>query len=159
MRPLYDYGEAVRVTRNIRNDGTYPGATKGALLVRRGSIGYIRNVGVFLQDQIIYSVDFLASRLLVGCREQELIPAEAPWKESRFEIRDRVYAELALAIKGLVVVPAGEAGEVIEVLRDVPEQVHYHVRFKGLTLQVPESSLKSCDAQEIVSMTQGTCWI
>ncbi len=151
MRPLYDYGEAVRVNRNIRNDGTYPGVVKGILLVRRGSIGYVRNVGVFLQDQIIYSVDFLGSGRLVGCREQELIPAEAPWKECRFEIRDKVSAELALAVRGRVVVQAGEIGEVITVLPDMLEQVHYQVRFRGLTLQVPETSLKQCDSQEIVS--------
>jgi nitrogen fixation protein NifZ len=143
MRPHYDFGDEVRVTRNIRNDGTFPGTVKGTLLARRGSVGYIRNVGTFLQDQIIYSVDFLDSGRLVGCREQELIPAEAPWKESRFEIRDIVCCELALAIGGQVVVPADEVGEVIKVLRDMPDQVYYHVRFKELTLRVPETSLRS----------------
>ena len=49
----YDYGESVRVIRNVRNDGTYPGLDVGAFLVRRGSIGYVVNVGTFLQDQVI----------------------------------------------------------------------------------------------------------
>ena len=150
MQPIYDYGEAVRVIRNIRNDGTYPGASKGTLLARRGSVGYVRDVGVFLQDQIIYSVDFLDSGRLVGCREQELVPAKASWQESRFGIRDSVYADLPLAIKGRIVVPVGEAGEVTEVLHQVPGEVYYHVRFKGITLRVPETSL---NFQEVVSKT------
>ena len=60
MRPRFEYGEAVRVIRNVRNDGTFPGEPTGRLLIRRGSIGYVRDVGTFLQDQLIYSVDFFA---------------------------------------------------------------------------------------------------
>lgn len=52
----WDYGDGVRLIRNVRNDGTYPGLDPGAPLVRRGSIGYVVNVGTFLQDQVIYSV-------------------------------------------------------------------------------------------------------
>lgn len=58
MNARWDYGEAVRLTRNVRNDGTYPGLDPGDPLVRRGSIGYVVDVGTFLQDQIIYSVNF-----------------------------------------------------------------------------------------------------
>jgi hypothetical protein len=71
--PRWDYGDAVRVTRNVRNDGTFPGVPTGDLLVRRGRIGHVRDVGTFLQDQIIYSVHFLAEGRLVGCREDELV--------------------------------------------------------------------------------------
>lgn len=53
MLSEYDYGENVRVLRNVRNDGTYPGVDVGKLLVRRGSVGDVRDVGTFLQDQII----------------------------------------------------------------------------------------------------------
>ena len=49
----FDYGQAVRVIRNIRDDGTYPGAQRGTLLVRRGSVGFVRNRGTFLQDQVM----------------------------------------------------------------------------------------------------------
>jgi nitrogen fixation protein NifZ len=35
MRPRFDYGDAVRVIRNVRNDGTFPGQKTGNLLVRR----------------------------------------------------------------------------------------------------------------------------
>ena len=33
MLPRWDYGDAVRVTRNVRNDGTFPGVPTGDLLV------------------------------------------------------------------------------------------------------------------------------
>lgn len=141
MLPQYDYGSAVRVIRNVRNDGTYPGLATGAPLVRRGSIGYVRNVGTFLQDQIIYSVHFLDQGRVVGCREEELIAADAPWTPSRFEFRDTVRSARRLSIGGVVRVELDEAGEIIKVLRDHPEQVHYHVMFASGVLQVPESAL------------------
>lgn len=141
MRPRYDYGEAVRVVRNVRNDGTYPGLETGTLLIRRGSVGYVMNVGTFLQDQIIYTVHFLESQRLVGCREEELIPAADPWTPSRYEFRDKVKSRLPLAIEGQVIVTQGMAGEVMKVIRDQSEQVHYHVSFNGKVLSVPESAL------------------
>lgn len=138
----YDYGDAVRVTRNVRNDGTYPGLDVGAFLVRRGSVGYVVNVGTFLQDQVIYSVHFLDEQKMVGCREEELIPADSPWKPSRYEFRDKVVSRLSLAVGGEIVAAAGAEGEILRVLRDYDaEQMHYHVRFPGRTLLVPESSL------------------
>ncbi len=142
MRPRFDYGERVRVTRNVRNDGTYPGLDTGTLLVRRGSVGYVRNVGTFLQDQIIYSVHFLDAGRLVGCREEELIPGGEPWVPSRFEFRDSVAPRMALAVAGEVVARPGDVGEVLKVVRDAPGGVIYHVRFPGRTLVVPEASLE-----------------
>jgi len=138
----YDYGDEVRVIRNVRNDGTYPGLDVGAPLVRRGSVGFVVNVGTFLQDQVIYSVHFLNEQRLVGCREEELIPADAPWTASRFEFRDKVISRISLAVDGEIVAAAGAEGEIIKILRnDDPAQVQYHVRFPGRTLQVPESVL------------------
>lgn len=142
----YDYGDAVRVIRNVRNDGTYPGLDMGAFLVRRGSVGYVVNVGTFLQDQVIYSVHFLAEERLVGCREEELIPADAEWTPSRFEFRDKVRSAVNLAVNGEIIAPIGEQGEILKVLRNEdPEQVQYHVRFPGRTLQVPEQALAPMD--------------
>jgi len=92
MNTKWEYGEAVRLTRNVRNDGTYPGLDPGAPLVRRGSIGYVVDVGTFLQDQIIYSVNFLEEGKIVGCREEELIGGDDPWTPSRFEFREKVRA-------------------------------------------------------------------
>ncbi len=97
MLPRWDYGDAVRVTRNVRNDGTFPGIHVCELLVRRVSIGPVRSVGTFLQDQIIYSVHFLDEGRVVGCREEELIGLDEPWIESRFEVRQKVRAARALA--------------------------------------------------------------
>jgi nitrogen fixation protein NifZ len=147
MRPEYDYGDEVRVLRNVRNDGTYPGEPTGALLIRRGSTGFVRDVGTFLQDQIIYSVHFLDSDRIVGCRTEELQHADAPWTPSRFEFRDQVVARLPLGLQGRVLVEAGEVGEVIRVLRDHPGGVAYHVHFPNRnTLIVPETALTEPEA-------------
>lgn len=143
MSPLYDYGDAVRVIRNIRNDGDYPHVDIGELLIRRGSVGFVRNMGVFLQDQIIYSVHFIdQDGITVGCRETELIPADAPWTPNRFEFRDTVVNRVALAINEEIVVAAGSQGEIVRVLRGERDGVIYHVRFAGRTLLVPETVLE-----------------
>ncbi len=141
MRPQFEFGHAVRVVRNVRNDGTFPGEPTGALLIRRGSVGFVRNVGTFLQDQIIYEVHFLDADRVVGCRESELIDAEAPWTPCRFESRERVAAALALAHQGEILVRAGERGEVLKVQREGPEGVVYDVIFGDRVLCVPESGL------------------
>jgi len=141
MRPRFDYGDVVRVIRNVRNDGTFPGEDIGKVLVRCGSVGYIQNVGTFLQDQIIYSVHFVDIDRVVGCREEELLTEEEPWVPNHFDFRDKVVARIPLAIRGEVAVAAGSDGEVLKVLRDAPGGVAYHVRFLGRTLQVPETAL------------------
>ena len=141
MKPHYDYGDEVRVTRNVRNDGTYPGKEVGEFLLRRGSVGYVQNVGTYLQEYTIYSVHFVEADVLVGCKEDELIPASDPWVPSLFEFRDKVNANIPLSIHGEVVVEPGTTGEVLKVLRDESVVVQYHVRFPGRTLQVPESAL------------------
>ncbi|MEW8396931.1 MAG: nitrogen fixation protein NifZ, partial [Candidatus Thiodiazotropha sp.] len=137
MRPKFEYGEQVRVVRNLRNDGTYPGEATGRLLVRRGSVGFVRDVGTFLQDQLIYSVDFLDANRRVGCREQELQPASDPWIPTRFEFRDKVTPRLTLAIQGEVIARPGDAAEIEKVLRDYPGGPAYHLRVNGRTLQGP----------------------
>ncbi|NJD07111.1 MAG: nitrogen fixation protein NifZ [Methylococcaceae bacterium] len=145
----FEYGEQVRVIRNVRNDGTYPGLDVGAFLVRRGSTGYVMNVGTFLQDQVIYSVHFLNEQKMVGCRQEELIRADEPWQPSRYEFRDKVRCRLKLAVQGEIVADIGDEGEILKVLRDHdPSQVYYHVRFPGRTLVVPESSLLPAAGKE-----------
>jgi nitrogen fixation protein NifZ len=144
MEQRFDFGAAVRLTRNVRNDGTFPGLDVGNLLIKRGSVGYVMNVGTFLQDQIIYTVNFLDQGRVVGCRDEELIGADEPWVESRFETREKVRTRLALSLRGEVVVPPGSEGEVFKVLRDLPGGVQYHVHFPGgRMLQVPEPLLDS----------------
>jgi nitrogen fixation protein NifZ len=146
MRPEFDYGDQVRVLRNVRNDGTFPGLNRGRLLVRRGSVGFVRDIGTFLLDQIVYSVHFLDEDRLVGCREAEIQPADAPWTPSCFELRDKVAAKIPLGIKGRVLVDQGEIGEVLKVLRGSPDGVSYHVHFTGRdVIQAPETALELSD--------------
>lgn len=139
----FDYGDAVRVIRNVRNDGTYPGRATGELLIRRGAVGNVIEMGTFLQDQVIYTVHFLEQGRMVGCRSEELIPADQPWNPSRFEFRDHVVCTLDLAIGGEIVVRRGSEGEILKVLQE-SEPRQYHVRFPGRTLQVPETTLAPC---------------
>ncbi|OHC69208.1 MAG: nitrogen fixation protein NifZ [Rhodocyclales bacterium GWA2_65_20] len=145
MQARWDIGDAVRVVRNVRNDGTYPGAGTGDLLIRRGSVGTVVDIGTFLQDQIIYSVHFLEGDRIVGCREEELIGAAEAWLPSAYEARERVAARKILALGGDARVPRGAVGEVLRVMRDGAAVV-YHVHFEclpGRTLAVPEAALAS----------------
>jgi nitrogen fixation protein NifZ len=153
MRPAYDYGDEVRVTRNVRNDGTFPGVATGALLVRRGSTGHVVNIGTFLQDQVIYTVHFLDIDRMVGCREEELIAADAPWTPSRFESREKVAAARRLVVRGETRAALGSTGEVLRVLREAQGEVHYEVMFPGHVLRVPESALR---AAEPAAVEEGT---
>jgi len=131
----------VRVVRNLRNDGTYPGKPTGRLLIKSGSVGFVRDVGTFLQDQLIYSVDFLDTGLRVGCREQELQLESDPWIPTRYEFRDKVTPKIPLGIQGEVIASPGDEGEIEKVLREAPGGPAYHARFSGRVLQVPESAL------------------
>ncbi|SFB08920.1 nitrogen fixation protein NifZ [Azotobacter beijerinckii] len=148
MLPQFEYGDEVRLIRNVRNDGTYPGMDTGTLLIRRGAVGCVYDVGTYLQDQLIYRVHFLSEGRTVGCREEELILASAPWIPNLFEFRDNVIATRSLAVRGQVLVKRGQVGSIMKVLRDQPEDgVQYHVHFgDGLVLQVPEQSLAMAEA-------------
>lgn len=151
MKPRWAYGDSVRLIRNVRNDGTYPGLDTGAPLVRRGNVGVVVDVGTFLQDQIIYSVNFLEDGRIVGCREEELIDIDEPWAPSRFEFREKVRASRQLAVGGEVLVPTGGIGEIIKVVRDAPGGVAYHVHFEcllGRVLQIPEDTLEPVTSGE-----------
>ncbi|MDY0012541.1 MAG: nitrogen fixation protein NifZ [Rhodocyclaceae bacterium] len=163
MLPRFDYGDAVRVTRNVRNDGTYPGLDTGELLIRRGAIGYVRDVGTYLQDQLIYRVVFMdpgvpgvTDSRMVGCRDEELIGADDPWVPSRFESREKVRAALSLSVEGEVRVHKDAVGEVMKVLRDLPGGAHYQVYFSGCgVLQVPERVLSPLEEGEAALATEG----
>lgn len=148
MRPRYDFGESVRVLRNVRNDGTFPGMETGTLLVRRGSVGYVRAVGTFLQDQLIYSVHFIDQDITVGCREEELLYAEEAWVPSLFEFRDKVISRVHFTLADGSVIEPGSQGDILKVLRDRPDGVGYHVRFPGHTLMMPEGLLQPVEGKD-----------
>ncbi|MHC8286894.1 nitrogen fixation protein NifZ [Pseudomonas sp. XS1P51] len=150
--PLFEYGDEVRLIRNVRNDGTYPGLDTGTLLIRRGAVGCVYDVGTYLQDQLIYRVHFLGDGKMIGCREEELILASAPWVPNLFEYRDSVVTRCALSLRGEVVVEAGRGGNIEKVLRDLPQGIQYHVHFgNGYVLQVPEQSLAMAESPVEVS--------
>ncbi|WP_294918541.1 nitrogen fixation protein NifZ [Sulfuricurvum sp. PD_MW2] len=69
---LYRVGERVRLIKSIRNDGTYPYAQVGDVLIEAGAEGYVRKIGDFLQTIRIYEVNFFEEGFIFGCREAEL---------------------------------------------------------------------------------------
>ncbi len=148
MLPKFEFGDEVRIVRNVRNDGTYPGVAIGTLLIRRGSTGFVTNVGTFLQDQLIYTVNFLDQNKIVGFREEELIPINEPWIPSRFESREKVRSKVTLAVRGEVRAAPGAEGEILKVLRDADGGVQYQVIFHDHVLQVPESALEAVHLYE-----------
>ncbi|MCB1755887.1 MAG: nitrogen fixation protein NifZ [Gammaproteobacteria bacterium] len=141
MLPKFEFGDSVRLVRNVRNDGTYPGEPTGRLLIRRGSIGYVRDVGTFLQDQLIYTVDFIEAGRRVGCREQELQSLDDPWIPTRFDFRDKVTPLRPLAVGGAIIARPGDEGEVEKTLPEHDGGPACHVRFHGRVLLVTEASL------------------
>lgn len=143
MLPRYEFGDEVRIVRNVRNDVTYPGMPTGQLLIRRGSVGVVINVGTFLQDQLIYTVNFLDQGKIVGFREEELISIAEPWVPSKYESREKVRSTVTLAVRGEVRATPGTEGEILKVLRDEAGGVQYQVIFHDHVLQVPESALEA----------------
>ena len=141
MKPSFEYGDEVRLTRNVRNDGTYPGEEVGRLLVRRGEVGAVFDVGTYLQDQLIYRVHFLEAGRTVGCREEELIRADAPWIPNKFEFRDKVIAKVSFTVNGELLVDIGTVGEIEKIVKEDDAGVFYHVRFNQRVFKVLESSL------------------
>lgn len=147
MDAKFDYGEKVRVIKNIRNDGTFMGSNRGALLIRRGSEGYIKGVGKFLQDQVIYQVHFLEHGCTVGCRETELCDLASPWVDRKFERGDSVFVIQALSSSGNIVVSAEERGTILG-LESNQKPFQYRVSFKCVDSEdvnswvIPETVLK-----------------
>ena len=135
MRPRFEYGDEVRLIRNVRNDGTFPGTEVGQLLMKRGAVGCVYDVGTYLQDQLIYKVHFLGENKTVGCREEELIPAADPWVQNRFEFRDKVKTRCALKFEGELIAQAGDRGEIENVLRDEEIEGDFKKRTKEMVLQ------------------------
>jgi nitrogen fixation protein NifZ len=162
MNPRFAFGQRVRVVRTVRNDGTYPGLDRGARLVGAGATGVVRDVGVFLQDQLIYTVHFTGEDRYVGCRQQELMDADEDWVPTRFEFRQSVRNRIPLAIDGRIVVATGQRGQVTRVLRQAEPGPAYQVLFEGRIFQVPESALDDLppvdDSTPLVSDAANRTW-
>jgi nitrogen fixation protein NifZ len=144
MKPAYEYGDEVRVIRNLRNDGTYPGREVGEMLVSRGAVGCVFDVGTYLQDQLIYRVHFIGEGKTVGCREEELIPASDEWIPNSYEFRDRVTTRRKLMSGGEMIAAPGAEGEIARVVRE-PGKMYYHVRFGERIFQLNEEWLERLD--------------
>lgn len=86
----FGVGQKVKLLKEIVNDGTYPHAPIGTLLMPTGAIGYIKSIGEFLQVIRVYEVHFLGIMdvpvEIVGCREHEL--------EAMEDYRDEIKEEL-----------------------------------------------------------------
>jgi nitrogen fixation protein NifZ len=73
--PLFKDGQKVELIEDIVNDGTYPHSAIGELMMPKGSIGYIKDMGEFLQVIRVYEVHFFGTDReveIIGCREHEL---------------------------------------------------------------------------------------
>lgn len=97
---------------DVVSDGTVYGASRGELIMKAGVTGYVKKRGVFLDD-IVYELDFLEQGTTVGCREHELLPADAKWEPASFEKKDLIKAVVDIRRKGEVQAPAGTRGRVL----------------------------------------------
>jgi nitrogen fixation protein NifZ len=73
--PKFRMGQKVKLLDDIVNDGTYPHAKIGTLMMPKGSVGYIKDMGEFLQVIRVYEVHFIDAGVeleIIGCREHEL---------------------------------------------------------------------------------------
>jgi nitrogen fixation protein NifZ len=70
--PRFMPGAKVRSKKYVKNDGTYAGKEIGEVLVQKGAVGYVRDIGMYLQVYYIYAVEFIELGTVVGMRAREL---------------------------------------------------------------------------------------
>jgi nitrogen fixation protein NifZ len=67
----FEWGQRVRAAIDLFNDGSYPDAEEGALLVPAGGLGEIVQIGHHTEANIpIYLVEF--DGRVLGCLEEEI---------------------------------------------------------------------------------------
>jgi nitrogen fixation protein NifZ len=110
----YREGDEVRLLYEAICDGTYHGVPRGEPLVAAGTTGFVKHAGPFLDD-LVYDVHFLAIDRIVGCRERELIPADAAWTPPLYGKGNRIAATVELAHNGTTLVRKGDAGKITAV--------------------------------------------
>ncbi|MEI6559826.1 MAG: nitrogen fixation protein NifZ [Rhodospirillaceae bacterium] len=83
--PALSQGTRVRVLRQVRNDGTFPGRARGEILIEPGEEGYVASIGTFLQRYYIFGVDFFRLGIVVGMRahELEVVAGSPPGERNR----------------------------------------------------------------------------
>ena len=73
--PKFHTGQKVKLLEDVVNDGTYPHSKIGTLMMKKDSVGYIKDMGDFLQVIRVYEVHFFGTDMevdCIGCREHEL---------------------------------------------------------------------------------------
>lgn len=76
--PVFKPGEKVRALKYVRNDGTLRGREIGEIVVGKGDVGYVRDIGTFLQQFYIYAVEWVDRGTIVGMRGKELVSLDTP---------------------------------------------------------------------------------
>jgi len=76
--PLFKPGEKVRALKYVKNDGTIPLREIGEVVVGKGDVGYVRDIGTFLQQFYIYAVEWVDRGTIVGMRGKELESIDRP---------------------------------------------------------------------------------
>ncbi len=76
--PLFRPGEKVVSLKHVKNDGTIPLREIGEVVVRKGDVGYVRDIGTFLQQFYVYAVEWVDRRTIVGMRGRELESLDRP---------------------------------------------------------------------------------
>lgn len=94
--PVFKPGEKVQANRHVKNDGTYPRREIGEILVRKGDIGYVRDIGTFLQQFYIYAVEWIDRGTLVGMRGRELVSLDHPVVTPALPLHGEVRASASL---------------------------------------------------------------
>ncbi|MDX2204162.1 MAG: nitrogen fixation protein NifZ [Hyphomicrobiaceae bacterium] len=83
--PVFKPGDKVVSLKHIRNDGTVRGRDIGEIIVKKGDVGYVRDIGTFLQQFFIYAVDWVERGTVVGMRAKELKRWEQPAEAAKEE--------------------------------------------------------------------------
>jgi nitrogen fixation protein NifZ len=72
--PKYQWGQRVKATIDLHNDGSFPDAPEAAILVNLDDVGEIVQVGTHTESNTpVYLVEF-KENLVVGCFEEEIVP-------------------------------------------------------------------------------------
>jgi nitrogen fixation protein NifZ len=76
--PKYEWGQRVRATIDLFNDGSFPDAPADVLLAKVGDVGEIVQVGRHVEANVaVYLVEF-GERRIIGCLEDEIELSSAP---------------------------------------------------------------------------------
>ena len=142
MNAHFDYGHKVRVIRTIRNDTYGQTFRKGEKLVPAGSTGFVRHVGMYLLDQLIYQVHFLEHNLVIGCRDSELQDAALPWNAHQYERGDKVTLTLSLRSEHHLIAQTGDPVTIVSVDNSKPS-IRYRVVVADKEYWLPERALTS----------------